>query len=192
MRPRRRRGGVAVVLVLLAASIVTTGCGSARYVDETTRIAAGHVDSLRGDYARYLQRLEESSASRIGLLADQRQRLARGQRSLEIQVARGRSGTLYDELVGEAVESIKADRALAERAAVERAALLAKQKPLDREPVKKMQELSKQLLELARPAHLKDTVKFVVEYFQAVGKAVGELDAKAKESSEKAKAKPGE
>lgn len=188
---RSRWGGVAV-LVLLAGGMQTAGCGSARYVDETTWIAAGHVDNLRGDYARYLQRLEETSASRIGLLADERQRLARGQRSLEIQVARGQYGTLYDALVVDAVESIKADRALAERAAVERTALLAKQKPLDREPVKKMQELSKQLLELARPAHLKDNVKFVVEYFQAVGKAVSELDAKAKENSEKAKAKPGD
>jgi hypothetical protein len=189
LRPRWR--GVAM-FVVLAGVMQTAGCGSARYVDETTQIAAGHVDSLRGDYARYLQRLEETSTSRIGLLADQRQRLARGQRSLEIQVASGQHGTLYAELVVDAVESISADRALAERAAVERTALLAKQKPLDREPVKKMQELSKQLLELARPAHLKDRVKFVVEYFQAVGKAVSELEAKAKESGEKAKAKPGD
>jgi hypothetical protein len=192
VRPRRRRGGVAVILALMAGSVVTTGCGSARYVSETTQIAAGHVDSLRGDYERYLQRLDENAASRISLLADERQRLARGQRSLEAQVVRGQYGTLYDDLVNEAGESIETDRAVAERAVVERAALLAKQKPLDRESVKKMQELSKQLLELARPAHLKDSVKFLVEYFQAVGKAVSELNARAKESSEKAKAKSGD
>jgi hypothetical protein len=181
------------ILVVVAGIMTTAGCGSARYVQETTRITAGQVENLRKDYAQYLQRLEDRSSSRINLLADQRQRLARGQRSLDVQVSRGQYGTLHEELVSKAMESIKAERALAERAISERAALLAKQKPLDREPVKKMQGLSKQLLELATPAHMKDGLEFVVEYFQAVGKAVSAVNAEAIENSEKAtNVKPGE
>jgi hypothetical protein len=108
-------------------------------------------------------------------------------------VAQVKDGARYEKLVGEAMESIKADRALAERAASERTALLAAQKPLDWESVKKMQGLSKQLLELVTPAHMSDRVEFVVEYFQAVDKAVSELNAKAKGNSEKASnVKPGE
>jgi hypothetical protein len=187
------------LILLLALATLGAGCASQRYVRETTQVAAGHIDSLQGDYARYLQRMERNAASRIDLLAQQRQRLARAERSLDVHVEQGDGlasyGPLYKELVAQAAEKIKTDRAVAEKAAVERAALLEKQKPLEKEPLKNLQEISKQLLELAEPTHLKGNAKFLFEYFQAVGKAVKDLDAKArsaKKDADKAEPKPAE
>src|SRR5262249_34937216 len=186
-------------VLMLAVAALSGGCASQRYVGETSQVTAGHIDSLRGDYGRYIQGVEKDAASRIERLAAQRQQLGRAEPSVDVRVEEGENGIaygpLYKQLVDEAAANIKTERALAERNAVERTALQGKLLPLEKDPLAKLQELSKQLLELAEPAHLKGDAKFLVEYFQAVGKAIKDLDAKArsaKNDADKAEPKPAQ
>ncbi len=175
------RLGLLAVVVMLGIA-----CASERYVRDTTHIVSGYVDGLQADYAQYLRRVDSEAATRIDRLARDRQRLAIGEDSLEREVKEGKHGTLYQGLVAEAAENLKTERTLAGTAAAERAALLQQQQPLDKEPLKKLQDLSKQLLELAAPAHLKAQAKFLFDYVKAVGKAVSDLDKKARDAKTKA------
>lgn len=173
---------------------LAAGCTS-RHVRETTGVVAGHVDSLERDYSRYLQRLEADAAARIDTLAQQRQSLARAELSLERRLEKSGHRSLLDTLMTGAAERLEADRAVARRAVEERAALTAAQKQLDREPLKQLRQLSKQLTELAKSANFKQQIGFLVEYFQAAGQEVRELDAKAREKQKEAdaaKPKPSE
>lgn len=192
MRTAAVRAGRRMAVVVAVGLI--TGCAGERYVRETTQITAGHVDSLQRDYARYLQGVEGDAAGRIEVLAQERQRLARAEQSLQQKMAEWKDGkpALHEALMTEAAERIKADRAIAQRAEAERTALAQAQKKLERDALDRLKDLSKQLSELARPAPFKDQVGFLVEYFQAVGKATSDLDAKAREAKKNAeKTQPG-
>ena len=189
MKPARGGWLRFVALVSLTAGL-TVGCGSQRYVRESTEVAVGHVDNLRGDFGRYVQQGADDARARIDRVALARQRTARAEQSLDtrVELGDGRApfGSLYKDLVAEATKTIQTERTLAGMAAAERAALLEKQKAVDKEALKKLQELSKQLQELTKPAHLKEEVKFLIEYLEAVGKAVKDLDAKAGDAKKKA------
>ena len=182
-----RRQSARGVLGLLLVMALATACVS-RHVRETTGVVAGHVDSLEQDYSRYLQRLEADADTRIDTLARQRQRLARAELRLDRMRENSSHRSLHDTLLSDAAQQLEADRAVARRAVEERAALTATQRPLDRAPLKQLKELSKQLSELAKAANFKEQLGFLVEYFQAVGKEVRELDAKAQEKQKESDA----
>jgi hypothetical protein len=175
--------GCRAAAIACIAGVVVVGCAGQRYVQDTTEIAAGHVGSLQRDYERYLRRVERDAAARIDLLADERQRLARAEQGLWEAMA---ERSLHDALMAEGDERIKIDRAIAQRADTERKALSQDQKRIERDAVDRLKELAKQLHELATPAPFKDQVQFLVEYFQAVNKAVSDLDAKAREAKKTA------
>jgi hypothetical protein len=166
---------------------LAAGCVS-RHVREATGVVAAHVDSLEQDYSRYLQRLEADAGTRIDTLAQQRQSLARAELRLERTLEKSSHRGLHGTFLSDAAEQLAADRAVARRAVEERAALTGAQKPLDRAPLKQLKELSKQLSELAKAANFKQQLGFLVEYFQAVGKEVRELDAKAQEKQKESDA----
>jgi len=180
------------VVTMFAALVMIAGCAGQQYVRESTEITAGHVEHLRGDYDRYLQRVERDAVTRIEMLAQERQRLARGEQSLQ-QVPEWRPETrsLHETLMAEGAERIKTERAIAQRAETERTSLLQGQKKIERDALDKLKGLAKQLHELATPAPFNDQVKFLVEYFQAVGKAASDLDAKARDAKDKAEKTQG-
>jgi hypothetical protein len=180
------RAGVAAAT--LAAMMVITGCAGRNYVRETTRMTAGHVESLQHDYDRYLRRVEQDAAYRIDLLAHDRQRLARAEQSLQLKVDEWKNGrpALLDGFMTQGDERIRTDRAIAQRAETERKTLTQGQQKLERDALGRLKELAKGLHELAEPAPFTADLKFYVEYFQAVNKATSDLDAKARETKDKA------
>jgi hypothetical protein len=188
-----RRAAVAASLV--AATLALSACAGRQYVRETTQMTAGHVESLQRDYDRYLRRVEQDAAYRIDLLAQDRQRLARADQSFRLKVDEWKNGRpeLLAELLTQGQARIATDRAIAQRAETERRALTQAQKKLEYDVLDRLKELAKQLHELATPAPFTEDLKFYVEYFQAVNKAISDLDAKARETKDKAdKAQSGQ